>query len=222
MTANFHVSAGLLMKVLNMDSFVPFELILASTYSGAFHPTAEGDAAIADATVDKARAVLAKYGQSSDSDAMVAATSNPYTAPPPPVPEPDREIPDVNAVLAAPPPQPPHESNGRIILEQAPADQPLPAASASPPVTDPASQVQPSGVTQTPMPPLEQTTTGTLPPVPAAGHPSAPLPAASQPVDPAAAAASTASPADAGAPVIRPFAPAAGQSGDVAPDREQP
>src|SRR5690606_11794587 len=33
MTANFHVSASLLMKVLNVDSFVPFELILASTYS---------------------------------------------------------------------------------------------------------------------------------------------------------------------------------------------
>jgi hypothetical protein len=223
MTANFHVSAGLLMKVLNMDSFVPFELILASTYSGAFHPTAEGEAAIADATVGKARAVLAKYGQSSDSDAMVAATSNSYTEPPPPVPEPDRQIPDVNAVLAAPPAvQPPHESNGRIILERAPAAQPLPAASASPPATDPANRAQPPAVTQTPMQPLEPTTTGTLPPVPAAGHPSTPLPAATQPVDPMAAAKPTASPEDSAAPVIRPFAPATGQSGDAAPDAQQP
>jgi hypothetical protein len=34
---------------------------LASVYSGAFHPTAEGQAAIADAVLEKARAVLAKY-----------------------------------------------------------------------------------------------------------------------------------------------------------------
>jgi hypothetical protein len=205
-----------------MDSFVPFELILASTYSGAFHPTAEGDAAIADATVDKARAVLAKYGQGSDTDAMIAATSNPDTAPPPPVPEPGRQIPDVNAVLAAPPPQPPHESNGRIILEREPAPQPLPAASASPTVSDPANQAQSTGVTQTPMPPLEQTTTGTLPPVPAAGHSSAPLPAATRPADPMAAANPPASPADPAAPVIRPFAPATGPSSGAAPDAQQP
>ena len=37
------------------------QLLLASVYSGAFHPTAEGQAAIADAVVDKARGVLAKY-----------------------------------------------------------------------------------------------------------------------------------------------------------------
>jgi hypothetical protein len=35
--------------------------MLAATYSGAFHPTAEGHAAIADATVVAARRVLAKY-----------------------------------------------------------------------------------------------------------------------------------------------------------------
>ena len=37
------------------------QLLLASVYSGAFHPSAEGQAAIADAVVDQARAVLAKY-----------------------------------------------------------------------------------------------------------------------------------------------------------------
>jgi hypothetical protein len=205
-----------------MDSFVPFELILASTYSGAFHPTAEGDAAIADATVDKARAVLAKYGQNSDSDAMVAGTSGPFTAPPP-VPEPGLQIPDVNAVLAAPPAQPPHESNGRIILEQAPTSQSLPAAAASPPAAGPADQAQqPTGVTQTPMPPIEQTATGALPPVPAAGHPSAPLPIAGQLADPMAAAKPTTSPTDPAAPVIRPFAPATGQSSGAASDAQQP
>jgi hypothetical protein len=35
--------------------------LLASVYSGAFHPTAEGQAAIADAVVEKARAILVKY-----------------------------------------------------------------------------------------------------------------------------------------------------------------
>lgn len=52
MTVNFHVG--------EIDR-APINLILASTYSGAFHPTAEGQAAMADAVVDKARAVLNKY-----------------------------------------------------------------------------------------------------------------------------------------------------------------
>ena len=37
------------------------QLLLAATYSGAFHPTAEGHAAIADAVVTRARAVIDKY-----------------------------------------------------------------------------------------------------------------------------------------------------------------
>jgi hypothetical protein len=40
--------------------------VLASTYSGAFHPTAEGQAAMADAAAYKARAVLAEHGQGPD------------------------------------------------------------------------------------------------------------------------------------------------------------
>ncbi len=63
MTANFHVAASILQKVLKLQSLSWFQLVLASTYSGAFHPTAEGQAAIADAVVVKARAVLAKYGE---------------------------------------------------------------------------------------------------------------------------------------------------------------
>ncbi|HET6322674.1 MAG TPA: hypothetical protein VFF87_11535 [Hyphomicrobium sp.] len=63
MTGNFHVAASLLQKVLKLDAFAWFQLLLASTYSGAFHPTAEGQAAIADAVVHKARGVLAKYGE---------------------------------------------------------------------------------------------------------------------------------------------------------------
>ena len=61
MTGNFHVAQSLLQKVLKTQSFSWVQLLLASIYSGAFHPTAEGHAAIADAVVEKARAVLAKY-----------------------------------------------------------------------------------------------------------------------------------------------------------------
>jgi len=66
MTGNFHVAASLLQKVLKLGAFAWFQLVLASTYSGAFHPTAEGQAAMADAVVHKARGVLAKYGQGSE------------------------------------------------------------------------------------------------------------------------------------------------------------
>lgn len=77
MTGNFHVEAGLLTKVLRIEPFAPFQLILASTYSGAFHPTAEGQAAIADAVVDKARSVLAKYGAGPDADPTGYAVPSP-------------------------------------------------------------------------------------------------------------------------------------------------
>ena len=62
MTGNFHVSASLLQRVLKLQSLSSFQLLLASTYSGAFHPTAEGQAAMADAVVVEARRILAKYG----------------------------------------------------------------------------------------------------------------------------------------------------------------
>lgn len=58
MTGNFHVSQSLLLKT---KTLAWVQLLLAATYSGAFHPTAEGQAAIADAVVDQARGVLAKY-----------------------------------------------------------------------------------------------------------------------------------------------------------------
>ena len=65
MTGNFHVSAGAMQKVLKLESFSFVQVLLAATYSGAFHPTAEGHAAIADAALERARAVLAKYHQGS-------------------------------------------------------------------------------------------------------------------------------------------------------------
>jgi hypothetical protein len=66
MTANFHVAASVLQKVLKLNALSWFQLVLAATYSGAFHPTAEGQAAMADAVVFKARDVLNEYGQGPD------------------------------------------------------------------------------------------------------------------------------------------------------------
>ncbi len=62
LTVNFHVPTPLVQRALKLDSVAWFQLLLAATYSGAFHPTAEGQAAIADAVVARARRVLAKYG----------------------------------------------------------------------------------------------------------------------------------------------------------------
>lgn len=89
MTGNFHVAASLLTKVLKFESLQWFQLLLASTYSGAFHPTAEGHAAIADAVAEKARVVLTKYGQGSEREADVEEDVPPPTAEEPWVPEPD-------------------------------------------------------------------------------------------------------------------------------------
>jgi hypothetical protein len=63
MTGNFHVATSILQKVLKLQTFQWFQIVLAATYSGAFHPTAEGQAAIADALVVKARVVLARHGE---------------------------------------------------------------------------------------------------------------------------------------------------------------
>ncbi|MBO0766145.1 MAG: hypothetical protein J2P50_16365 [Hyphomicrobiaceae bacterium] len=61
MTGNFHVPQSLLTKVLKSQKLNWVQPLLASLYSGAFHPTAEGQAAIADAVVEKARGILARY-----------------------------------------------------------------------------------------------------------------------------------------------------------------
>ena len=66
LTGNFHVSGSVLQKALKLQSLSWFQVLLASTYSGAFHPNAEGQAAMADSAVVKARAVLKKYGQQSE------------------------------------------------------------------------------------------------------------------------------------------------------------
>ena len=61
MTGNFHVSKSVMQKALPVNTLSWFQVLLASLYSGAFHPTAEGQAAMADAVVIEARRVLAKY-----------------------------------------------------------------------------------------------------------------------------------------------------------------
>jgi hypothetical protein len=100
MTANFHVAAGLLTKVLKIEPLAPLQLLLASTYSGAFHPTAEGQAAIADAVVDKARAVLSKYGQGPDNseDLAISSDDDPLALP---VPDTKKAL-SVKAVVSGP------------------------------------------------------------------------------------------------------------------------
>jgi len=150
MTANFHVAAGLLTKVLKIEPFAPFQLVLASTYSGAFHPTAEGQAAIADAVVDKARAVLAKYGEGPDVDLTGYAPPSPDDVPPPAAAEPDRDIPDVKSVLTAP-----HDDKTSTgALPQTAAPSPAPAVPASPAVTvEPPTTPPAATATETPIAP---------------------------------------------------------------------
>jgi hypothetical protein len=61
MTGNFHVSQSVLQNVLKSNTLSWVQIMLAATYSGAFHPTAEGHAAMADAVAERARAVVEKY-----------------------------------------------------------------------------------------------------------------------------------------------------------------
>ncbi len=50
-------------KTLAKRYWIPFQVFLASTYGGAFHPTAEGQARIADEVVDAARTILDRATQ---------------------------------------------------------------------------------------------------------------------------------------------------------------
>ena len=61
LTGNFHLSAAVANQLQKFKSLVWFQLLLAATYSGAFHPTAEGHAVIADSVLERARAVLEKH-----------------------------------------------------------------------------------------------------------------------------------------------------------------
>ena len=61
MAGNFHVARTVMQKAVPTSTLSWMQVLLASLYSGAFHPTAEGHAAIADAVVSEARRVLARY-----------------------------------------------------------------------------------------------------------------------------------------------------------------
>ena len=120
MTGNFHVAQSVLQKVLKLDALASFQLLLAATYSGAFHPTAEGHAAIADLVAEKARVVLQKYGQGPDAETDVQEPD--MLAP---VDEPGVAMPDVNlqapAAEAAKSDAPPTEP----VKSEAPPTEPL-------------------------------------------------------------------------------------------------
>ncbi len=61
LTVHFHAEGPIARKILSYKRTRWAQVVLAATYSGAFHPTAEGHAVIADAVVKKARQILAKY-----------------------------------------------------------------------------------------------------------------------------------------------------------------
>ncbi|MDX2156767.1 MAG: hypothetical protein SFW09_09670 [Hyphomicrobiaceae bacterium] len=61
MTGHFHAAQSAFPKAMPAKTMSWLQVLLASLYSGAFHPTAEGQAAIADAAVVEARRVLGKY-----------------------------------------------------------------------------------------------------------------------------------------------------------------
>ncbi len=61
LTAHFHATGTVLRKALSYNRLSWFQVLLAATYSGAFHPNAEGQAAIADSVVATSRKVLKKY-----------------------------------------------------------------------------------------------------------------------------------------------------------------
>lgn len=63
MTANLHLFADIKGVIFPFAKNDPSNLLQASSYSGAFHPTAEGQAAMADAVLPAARRILKKYGR---------------------------------------------------------------------------------------------------------------------------------------------------------------
>jgi hypothetical protein len=63
MTGHFHSSGIVSRRLMRYKRSKWFQVVMAGTYSGSFHPTAEGHAVIADAVVKKARRILKKYGK---------------------------------------------------------------------------------------------------------------------------------------------------------------
>ncbi len=63
MTGHYHTSGAVSNGLMRHKRTKWFQVVMAGTYSGSFHPTAEGHAVIADAVVKKARKILRKYGK---------------------------------------------------------------------------------------------------------------------------------------------------------------
>jgi len=214
MTGNFHAAAGLLTKFLKLEPFAPFQLVLASTYSGAFHPTAEGQAAIADAVTDKARAVLAKYGEGADIGPAGYTVPEADDVPPPPAAEPDRQIPDVAAALKAAREAAAKNSASAAPASAAPDDDTGaddPDAPLTPLATTPVVGGAPSDMAPKSPAPAVATVpvTGDSPAAPLAAPLSEPLPAATAPSSGPADMATTPAPVSAApgeAPSPPPFA----------------
>jgi hypothetical protein len=61
LTGHFHVTGQLLQGLMRNRDIYWTQVLLAALYSGAFHPTAEGHAAIADSVAAAARRVLERY-----------------------------------------------------------------------------------------------------------------------------------------------------------------
>lgn len=63
LTGHLHLSGPLIRSLTKIKGFDRLQVLIAGTYSGAFHPTAEGQAVIADHLKVAAQKVLEKYGQ---------------------------------------------------------------------------------------------------------------------------------------------------------------
>ncbi len=63
LTGHLHLSGPVIRNIFKIQNFSQLQVLIAGTYSGAFHPTAEGQAVIADALAIAADKVLKKYGQ---------------------------------------------------------------------------------------------------------------------------------------------------------------
>ena len=62
MTAHVDLSSDLRRQRRGSNRLGPLDLLNASTFGGAFHPTAEGQAAIADAVLHKDRRIIRQPG----------------------------------------------------------------------------------------------------------------------------------------------------------------
>jgi len=63
LTGHLHLSGPVIRNIFKIKGLNRLQVLIAGTYSGAFHPTAEGQAVIADSLAKAAMKVLDKYNQ---------------------------------------------------------------------------------------------------------------------------------------------------------------